>query len=184
LEERCALQFEKYVAKILDSKPDDRGFIYPSVPWANEGCGITRAAIPGVIREVRVALDATVWFAKHGPAWGQPLPLGIKECADLIRPQGAAHLLGCYAFSLQLFHYDYRRHPGPHDYFCGCMATPSVRPMCGMTPSCRRNSRRRCFRGSAADLSGSARQSAWVAARPHDELVPASLHWLQGRRGV
>jgi hypothetical protein len=36
------------------------------------------------------------------------------------------HLLGLYAFSLQLLNYNYRRHPHPHKFFSGVMAHPSA----------------------------------------------------------
>src|SRR5262249_16465127 len=63
-------------------------------------------------------------FAVENPAWG-PLPLG-DECNALIQATGAMHLLGCYAFSLQLMSYDYLGHPSLHTFGCGVMAHPAA----------------------------------------------------------
>jgi|SRR5215831_13884571 len=125
LQERCEIEFERYVAGVYSSEPDHCGHVCASVPWARGGWCFTKAGIPGLIREIRAALDARIWFSKHGPGWAQPLPLG-EDCVAMLRMGGPPHLLGLYAFSLQLMNYDYLGHPQLYDFCCGVMAHPSA----------------------------------------------------------
>ena len=123
LQERCAIEFENYVAGILASKPDCCGQAGADTPWGP--WGFTQDGIPHLIRDIHAALDAKVWwFSEYGPRWG-PLPMG-KECAALFRARGPLYLLGAYAFSLQMLNFDYLRHPQPFDYFCGAMFHPNT----------------------------------------------------------
>jgi hypothetical protein len=94
-----------------------------SVPWARSGWGITKAGIPHVICDVRAALDARVWFSKHGPDWAQELPLG-DECYLMMKASGPLHLLGRYGFSLWLLDFDYLTHPQIYEFCRGLMASP------------------------------------------------------------
>jgi hypothetical protein len=123
LQERCELEFERYVAEVCNSKPDDWGIATASVPWARSGWCFTQDAIPHLIRKIRAALDAQVWFSKHGPSWAQPLPLGADYVA-MIRGGGPLHLLGLYALSLEMMDYDFLAHPQFYDFCRGVMASP------------------------------------------------------------
>ena len=98
--------------------------ILPGVPGASRKLGF-----PHLIRDIRAALDAKVWFSEHGPDWANPLPMGA-ECAVLFRARGPLYLLGAYAFSLQMLYFDFRTHPSFHDFGCGAMATPSAPRSC------------------------------------------------------
>jgi hypothetical protein len=124
LQERCEIAFVQYVADVLASEPDCCGQASADVPWGR-GWGFTKAGIPHLIRDIRAALDAKVWFNECGPDWAKPLPMG-RECAALFQARGALHLLGRYAFSLQMADFDYLKHPQPFDYFCGVMAHPNA----------------------------------------------------------
>ena len=42
------------------------------------------------------------------------------------------HLLGAYAFSLQMLDYNFVEHPSFFDFGCGVMAHPNLRNMCGI----------------------------------------------------
>jgi hypothetical protein len=123
LQERCELEFERYVPDICTTKFDDLGMACIPVPWAPRGVGMMKAGIPQLICDVRTALDAKVWFNEYGPDWAKPLPMG-QECIALLRARGALHLLGLYAISLERAEFDYRIHP-PIDVFAsGVMAHP------------------------------------------------------------
>src|SRR5262245_47995772 len=71
------------------------------------------------------AYEARARFAVEGPAWAQMLPIG-EECYPLQKATGAMHVLGCYAFSLQLMSHDYLRHPKFYRFACGMMAHPDA----------------------------------------------------------
>ena len=124
LQERCELEFERYVAEIRDSRPDHLDMITVRTPWS-DGLTIMLAGIPYLIRDIRTALDAVIWFDKHGPSWAGRLPMG-NECIALLRASGPQYLLGNYAFSLQLLNYDYLTHPQLYDFCCGATAHPSA----------------------------------------------------------
>jgi hypothetical protein len=123
LQERCEIEFVRYVSRILASKPDCCGQACADTPWGP--WGFTQAGIPHLIRDVRAALDAKVWFSEHGPDWANPLPMGA-ECAALFRARGPLYLLGAYAFSLQMLNFDFRTHPTFHAFGCGAMALPNT----------------------------------------------------------
>ena len=125
LQERCELEFERYVAGIHASKFDDLGMACVSVPWARSGWGITKAGIPHVIGDIQAALDARIWFSVHGPDWAQELPLG-DECYPMMEASGLLHLLGRYGFSLWLLDFDYLTHPQIYEFSCGLMASPQT----------------------------------------------------------
>jgi hypothetical protein len=123
--ERCTIEFESCVAK-LHSGVSDRCRIsrtrFPLAPYEVE---YTKSDIPWLIHEIRRAYDARAAFALEGPTWAQMLPLG-DECTAFIRATGPMHLLGCYAFSLQLMGYDYFGHPRFYNFGCGVMAHPDA----------------------------------------------------------
>jgi hypothetical protein len=87
LQERCEIEFVQYVAGVLDSEPDCLGQASADTPWGV--WGFTKAGIPHLIRDIRAAQDAKVWFSEPGPSWGQPLPMG-RECAALFRARAVA----------------------------------------------------------------------------------------------
>jgi hypothetical protein len=70
----------------------------------------------------RRAKAAREWFAEHGPADLQPLPLGYDE-REALKDKSAAHILALYARSLAELKYDVLKHPSFHDYACGTMAS-------------------------------------------------------------
>jgi hypothetical protein len=105
LQQRCELEFENYIAGVLNSKPDCCGQAGADTPWGPSG--FTQAGIPHLIRDIRRALDAKVWFSEHGPDWANPLPMG-RECAALFRARGPLYLLGAYSFWLQMLNFDFR----------------------------------------------------------------------------
>ena len=121
LVERCALEFERYVAKLHR----EVGRVRASIPIAPYEMEYTRSNIPKLIRMARTAFQARAAFALEGPSWAQPLPLGI-EGAAFTGATGAMHVLGCYAFSLELMSHDYLGHPRFHDFACGMMAHTSA----------------------------------------------------------
>jgi hypothetical protein len=121
--ERCAIEFERYVAGLHDSVPDNCGVAEARVPWSRHEIQFTQSQIPWLIRAMRTVLLARAWFAQAGPAWAQPLPIG-DECVPLSRATGAMYLLGAYAFSLQLRHYDFQTHPSFSTFGRGVMAHP------------------------------------------------------------
>jgi hypothetical protein len=121
LVERSALEFENFVIKLCSAVASHSPI---SVPWAPYEQVVTTAYIPAVMRGARKAYEARAMFAVENPAWA-PLPLG-NECNALIQATGAMHLLGLYAFSLQLLSYDYLNHPRFYDFGCGVMAHPST----------------------------------------------------------
>jgi hypothetical protein len=73
LTEQCEREFERYVRELHSKKPDEWGMISADFPWG--GSCVRKDTIPQVKRIIRAALDAQVWFSKHGPAALQPLPL-------------------------------------------------------------------------------------------------------------
>lgn len=121
LQERCELEFERYVARARNGKPDRFGLVDVPVPWARSGELYPPSAIPQVIDKIRAAMDARIWFSKHGPTWGQPLPLGT-EYSGMIAGGGPLHVLGLYALSLEINGYEYLRHPQLYPFGCGIMA--------------------------------------------------------------
>lgn len=123
LVERCAIEFECYVAGLHDSVPDCRGVATASVPWSHRELQFTTSEIPRLIHEIRTVMEARAWFSQTGPAWAQPLPIG-DERSPLLRATGALFLLARYSFSLELMGYDYLGHP-PFATFCaGAIAHP------------------------------------------------------------
>ena len=69
------------------------------------------------------AKAARQWYAEHGPADLQPLPLGYAE-RERLKDGSARHSLAHYARSLADQKYDTERHPSFYDYACGWMASP------------------------------------------------------------
>lgn len=70
----------------------------------------------------RRAKAARQWFAEHGSADLQPLPLGYDE-REALKDTTATHILALYARSLAEQNYDVLKHPSFHDYACGTMAS-------------------------------------------------------------
>ena len=122
LQERCELEFEHYVAEVYAREFDCWGQASVDVPWSR-GWGFTKAGTPHLIRDIRAALDAKIWFSEYGPSWAQPLPMG-RERTALLQATGPLHLLGLYANSLQRSDFDYHTHPQLYDFGCGIMALP------------------------------------------------------------
>jgi hypothetical protein len=69
------------------------------------------------------AQAAREWFATHGPADLQPLPLGYSERERCQGRSGAHHILKWYARSLACLHYDVHRHPWFDDFARGVMCS-------------------------------------------------------------
>ena len=69
-----------------------------------------------------VAQAARDWFAVHGPADLQPLPLGYGERERCQGRSGAHHILKWYARSLASNDYDVDKHPSFDDFARGVMA--------------------------------------------------------------
>jgi hypothetical protein len=82
LVERCALEFERYVAKLHS----EVGHVRASIPIAPYEMEYTRSGIPNLIRMARTAFAARAAFALEGPAWAQPLPLGARVPPSPVRP--------------------------------------------------------------------------------------------------
>lgn len=70
----------------------------------------------------RRAKAAREWFAEHGPADLQPLPLGYAE-REALKDKSAAHIVALYARSLASLHYDFLTHPPFEAFACGTMAS-------------------------------------------------------------
>lgn len=126
LRERCERAFEDYIKGLYDLKPDEFGMIEARTPWDDDHC-IFRPGIPALIDQIRAALDAQVWFAKHGPYWAQPLPLAMKDICPMLRGSGQHCLLGYYALSLYELDYDYVTHPQIYEFCRGVMFKPPER---------------------------------------------------------
>jgi hypothetical protein len=124
LRERCAIEFESYVAGLSNSVPDCHGICEARVPWSYDKVQFRKSEAPRLIIEVGRLLLARAWFLTTGPAWAQPLPLGDSEWMPLMQRRGAMYLLGAYACSLQYSNYDYLEHPSFHAFGCGVMAHP------------------------------------------------------------
>ena len=126
LVERCAIEFERYVAKlhneVLSTRSGVARAVIPTAPYEIE---YRQSDIPLLTREVRRAYEARAMFALQAPSWCQPLPLG-GECTGLLRARGAMHVLGCYSFSLELMSHDYFGHPQFYNFACGMMARPAA----------------------------------------------------------
>jgi hypothetical protein len=69
------------------------------------------------------AKSACRWFAEHGPADLQPLPLGYAE-REKLKDGSVRHILAHYARSLADQNFDFDAHPSFYDYACGWMASP------------------------------------------------------------
>jgi hypothetical protein len=69
------------------------------------------------------AQAAREWFAVHGPADVQPLPLGYWERECCQGRSGAHHILKWYARSLASNDYDVDKHPSFDDFARGVMAS-------------------------------------------------------------
>src|SRR5262245_36881251 len=124
LSERCEAELERFIAGARNCEPDERGYALVSVPRFRAGCWVSQDSIPSVIREIRTAMGAQLWFTKHGPAWAQwrLLPLDIEEQAALEREGGLPFLLATYAFSLGAStNYDFLRHPEINIFSRGVM---------------------------------------------------------------
>jgi hypothetical protein len=67
------------------------------------------------------AKAARKWFAVHGPADLQPLPLGYSE-RERLKDRSVRHILAWYARSLAELKYNFLSHPSFYDYACGVMA--------------------------------------------------------------
>jgi hypothetical protein len=123
LVERCARDFERYVARLhFDVAHNCR----VNIPWAPYEQRFTKTHIPMLIREVRKAYEARAAFALEGPTWAQMLPIFMEEIHPLQKATGAMHVLGCYASSLQLMNHDYLAHPRFPTFACGMMAHPDA----------------------------------------------------------
>jgi hypothetical protein len=70
----------------------------------------------------RKARLARKWFAVHGPADMQPLPLGYCAREDLKRG-GIDHIRAWYAASLACSDYDVEQHPSAEAFGRGVMAS-------------------------------------------------------------
>ena len=68
----------------------------------------------------RRAKAARKWFAEHGPADLQPLPLGYSE-REALKDGSVWHIVALYARSLAELKYDVLKHPSFHDFACGTM---------------------------------------------------------------
>jgi hypothetical protein len=121
LMEHSKREFERYVRELRSKKPDELGMIAVRTPWC-DAHSIFERGIPQCERDIRAALDAQIWFSKHGPAALQPLPLAEKEYCAMMRGSGPRYLLGYYSFSLQLQDYNYLIHPQFFDFARGVMA--------------------------------------------------------------
>jgi len=124
LRERSGIECERYVVDLLASKPDELGMISARTPLC-DAYTIMQTGVPHLINQIRAALDAKIWFSETEPDWG-PLPMGPFECGPLLHASGAPFLLGCYAFSLELNHFDYLGHPQITDFCRGAMAHPDA----------------------------------------------------------
>jgi hypothetical protein len=62
-------------------------------------------------------------FALHGPRDAPPLPLGYYERESIKGKSPLNTMVGLYARSWQVCHYDLERHPSFYDYACGVMAS-------------------------------------------------------------
>lgn len=69
------------------------------------------------------AKAAREWFAVHGPADLQPLPLGYDERERCQRRSGAHHILKWYARSLASLDYNVELHPKYEEFARGVMAS-------------------------------------------------------------
>jgi hypothetical protein len=126
LVERCAIDFERYIAELHSKVSAERsGIATCSIHIAPYRMDYRASDIPMLIREARTAYEARARFALDGPAWAQPLPLGT-ECNAFFRARGAMHLLGLYALSLELTGFDYQGHPKFHEFGCGVMANEAA----------------------------------------------------------
>ena len=118
LEERCELEFERYVAGLHQ----DHDY-YAPVPWYHGGIRFRQSDIPWLKSRIRAALEARLWFSKNGPGWAQRLPLSLEECLSRMQSSPGI-LLAHYSSSLWRQDYDYRRHPLFDDYCRGVLAHP------------------------------------------------------------
>ena len=123
--DRCERAFEDYVEGLSDLKPDELGMITARTPWTSAHC-IFQPGIPALIDQIHAALEAQVWFARHGPCWAQPLPLAMKEISSMLRGGGPHFHLASYAFSLHALDYDYMVHPMLYEFCRGVMASPAA----------------------------------------------------------
>jgi hypothetical protein len=123
--ERCRIEFADKVASVHNRLSVGCRTAKASFPIAPYEVVYERRDIPWLIHEFRKAFEAKAAFAIGGPAWGQPLPLG-EECYPLLKAKGPLHLVGLFAFSLQLLDYDYQTHPQFFDYAAGVMAHPAA----------------------------------------------------------
>jgi hypothetical protein len=69
------------------------------------------------------ALAAREWFALHGPADLQPLPLGYSERERCQGRSGAHHILKWYTRSLAGLDYNVELHPKYEEFARGVMAS-------------------------------------------------------------
>src|SRR5262245_55077295 len=116
--DRCKLEFAEEVSRLQNSLAAG---CRTTIPWAPYETTVTKNNIPRLVLELRKVYEAKAAFALTGPTWGQPLPLG-EECYGLLKAKGAMHMIGLFAFSLQLADYDYQTHPQFDDFACGVMA--------------------------------------------------------------
>jgi hypothetical protein len=121
--ERCSIELEHFITK-LHRNVEHCEVATASIPIAPYEVQYTKETISNPISLARDAYNARAMFATEWPDWG-PLPLG-QECTPLLQAKGAMHLLGCYAFSLELMCYDYLGHPSFYRYGCGMMAHPDA----------------------------------------------------------
>jgi hypothetical protein len=122
LVQRCMLEFERYVEQLhsnLLATPG--GVAKANIPICPYLVDYTKSSIPDLVDIARAAYQARAAFAQEGPAWAQPLPIG-DEVYPIYKAEGAMHILGCYALSLEAMDHDYLKHPRFYDFACGMMA--------------------------------------------------------------
>jgi hypothetical protein len=159
LQERCELEFERYVAEVGKTKFDDTGQVSLKTPWT----WYSAFSKAGLIAQVHAPLNARIWFNKHGPGWAQPLPLGT-EYIPMLEGGGPLYLLGLYAFSLEINDYEYLVHPQIYDFCRGVMASPHCKV---------RNDRELLAEFSPRALPGLGARLCWFA--PRDEKPPEKV---------
>jgi hypothetical protein len=120
--ERCAIEFERYVAGLHDSVPDNCGVAEARVPWSRHEIQFTQSQIPWLIRAMRTVLQAH-GSRKRGQPGRSPCRSATSACRCRGRPEPCT-CWGAYAFSLQLRHYDFQTHPSFSTFGRGVMAHP------------------------------------------------------------
>jgi hypothetical protein len=126
IRDACEAQFERDIAHYADCVLqgrglDDRAFNDIVAKYPDDPVPCLQAVLDLVLRAHR----ARDWFAKHGPAEYQPLPLKSDEQETIIcGSYFDRHIMVYYADSLKRSKYDYLRHPLFYDYARGVLAHP------------------------------------------------------------